>query len=425
MGKEREMPKKLMDCIKKVMDSGKSESEAFAICQTSTGLKKEKHADIIQQIVTLANSLDEIGFRAEATSLDNTLIKEAQWQWIKEKGQQLKDWFSTERETNPEFRKHLTSLRQNHWNLIKQINSARTMLSNVWKNMGKPEYTRDLKNVIRYLQRDLAQAMMSAKQAGEAARTMQQQFQQQQQSVPKPASDQKPFDPEETQAINPVSSINFLEKLLKIANNLEGQGETVLAHEVDSIFIKQAQEMAASLRRLSALPPASEWWSRAQDTVFNDKNVSKIHWDLMDKLNIAYGRLQSSRQNITDANSYVDTFLSEIDAFQQDLSGVLQSIQQLGQIVAQVPEQPAQGQQPQQEQQPIQPTSTTTPQAITPEVQPSVEEQSGAAPGAAPGVVPKGGTSEAIRPNLKNLNPQQRQHIMSLINEYRKQNKKQ
>jgi predicted HAD superfamily phosphohydrolase YqeG len=409
------MPKKLMDCIKKVMDSGKSESEAWAICQHSTGLKKEKHAETIQHVVELANALDEAGFRAEATSLDNTLIKEAQWQWIKEKGQQLKDWLSTERETNPEFRKHLTSLRQNHWNLIKQINSARTMLSNVWKSMGKPEYTRDLKNVIRYLQRDLAQAMMSAKQAGEAARTMQWQSQQQQQ----PTSSQKPFDPEETQMINPVSNINFLEKLLKIANNLEGQGEIVLAHEVDSIFIKQAQEMVMSLRRQSALPPAGEWWSRAQDTVFNDKNVSKIHWDLMDKLNTAYGRLQSSRQNITDTNSYVDTFLSEIDAFQQDLGSVLQSIQQLGQIVAQAPEQPVQ-EQPQQ--QPAQPTPTTTPQAIVPEAQPSTEEQPGSA---VPGIPPKGGTAEAIRPNLKNLNPQQRQHIMSLINEYRKQNKKQ
>ena len=36
------MPKKLVDCVKQVTDSGKSESEAWAICQKSTGLKPHK-----------------------------------------------------------------------------------------------------------------------------------------------------------------------------------------------------------------------------------------------------------------------------------------------------------------------------------------------------------------------------------------------
>ena len=36
------MPKKLMDCVKKVQAKGKDKSSAFAICTASTGLKVEK-----------------------------------------------------------------------------------------------------------------------------------------------------------------------------------------------------------------------------------------------------------------------------------------------------------------------------------------------------------------------------------------------
>ena len=36
------MPKKLEDCVKKVMAQGKSKSEAYAICSESTGYKKAK-----------------------------------------------------------------------------------------------------------------------------------------------------------------------------------------------------------------------------------------------------------------------------------------------------------------------------------------------------------------------------------------------
>lgn len=39
------MPKKLVDCVKKVMESGKDESSAWAICQKSTGLKPHKKKD--------------------------------------------------------------------------------------------------------------------------------------------------------------------------------------------------------------------------------------------------------------------------------------------------------------------------------------------------------------------------------------------
>lgn len=36
------MPKKLMECVKRVMAEGKSESEAFAICIVATGQKPHK-----------------------------------------------------------------------------------------------------------------------------------------------------------------------------------------------------------------------------------------------------------------------------------------------------------------------------------------------------------------------------------------------
>lgn len=36
------MPKKLMRCVKKVQKTGKSKSDAFAICTKSTGQKAHK-----------------------------------------------------------------------------------------------------------------------------------------------------------------------------------------------------------------------------------------------------------------------------------------------------------------------------------------------------------------------------------------------
>ncbi len=36
------MPKKLMDCVKKVQAKGHSKSSSYAICVKSTGLKPEK-----------------------------------------------------------------------------------------------------------------------------------------------------------------------------------------------------------------------------------------------------------------------------------------------------------------------------------------------------------------------------------------------
>lgn len=36
------MPKKLDDCVKKLMAKGKTKSQAYAICSKSTGYKKAK-----------------------------------------------------------------------------------------------------------------------------------------------------------------------------------------------------------------------------------------------------------------------------------------------------------------------------------------------------------------------------------------------
>ena len=61
------MPKKLMDCITKVRNSGKSRSEAWAICQESTGLKPHKKSEGgmgqtgMEEILILATKLDENG----------------------------------------------------------------------------------------------------------------------------------------------------------------------------------------------------------------------------------------------------------------------------------------------------------------------------------------------------------------------------
>lgn len=67
-----------MDCIRQVRSKGKSESEAWAICQESTGLKPHKakgRLKMIDKLVRLADHLDEKGHREEADLVDDILAQ--------------------------------------------------------------------------------------------------------------------------------------------------------------------------------------------------------------------------------------------------------------------------------------------------------------------------------------------------------------
>lgn len=163
------MPKKLMDCIEKVKASGKSESEAWAICRKSTGLKPHEGCNVCE-LVALADHLDELGLKAEAAGLDDIMEKEAQWNWLKDKGRKLKDWYKTEQEVDPQKRQVLTNIRKTHWDLIDKINKAYQLLNNAGKSMNNPStYVRDLGQALDVLQRDLGGALAASQQQAQQA----------------------------------------------------------------------------------------------------------------------------------------------------------------------------------------------------------------------------------------------------------------
>lgn len=454
------MPKKLKDCVKKVMDSGKSESEAWAICRKSTGLKphsagiksikelperpkdewdpphqsivviedtekgggmadmdpeyrkrqqkklresrekfrklREKHyGSVIEGMADFAGELDDVGLIEEADQIDS-FLKSAQWQWIKEKGQQLKDWFQTERELDPQLRQALTNLRHNHWNLIKQVNAARSMLNNAWKNMGKPAYANDVRTIINFMQRDLQAALKAAQQAGVQV----QQLLSQQTSGARPAeAPQSPEELEETQLIQMQpgdleAHLGSIERLLKLAIVLDKKGHKGVACRIDGYLRKQAQMQ--SIRNV---------WRGVQDWPTGKLNPAyrqqaQIHKDLMNRLNNLYNVLQTARQNITDVPSYVDKFQGAISQFQTELGNITNEIANLGQNVGETTRQqpPAQpGATPVQPEtvpagQPAAQTLTTQPGVVQPQAPTtSVEEQpaSPQAPTEVPASVPE------------------------------------
>jgi hypothetical protein len=414
------MPKRLMDCIKKVQESGKSESEAWAICTKSTGLKKEKHTkaalDISQlqcgvcgkplqlvdqdedmwlfhcetpscgaltetdpgkyadncqrliykeqgkpkhesieepmpgevpskeemeewfrvsakrigKLVVLANKLDDLNLPEEATLLDSTLEKEAQWQWMKEKGQQLKDWYQTEKEPQKQTRRTLTDFRQNHWNLVKKLNTAYQMLVKSHKNIGKPEYLRDITSMINYILKDI-------QKASAAVQTITTQPAQQPQGQPAapqaaatPASPASPVSP-----VVPGASIggSLVERLTKLADKLEAKGNKEAAKVV------RAQWQAATEMGQKGM----DWMlgrgesSRAQ----SDKQWSNFHWRVAGAFKSAYDKLNAVRQYLNDPNTYPERFQAVANEIQTDLNTILGEIQNAGKPAAQPAVQPA------------------------------------------------------------------------------------
>jgi hypothetical protein len=326
------MPKKLVDCVNRLKAQGKDESSAWRICISSTGLKphKKKKGELIDHLVSLANKLDDLNLPEEATLLDSTLEKEAQWQWMKEKGQQLKDWYQTEKEPQKQTRRTLTDFRQNHWNLVKKLNTAYQMLVKSHKNIGKPEYLRDITSMINYILKDI-------QKASAAVQTITTQPAQQPQGQPAapqaaatPASPASPVSP-----VVPGASIggSLVERLTKLADKLEAKGNKEAAKVV------RAQWQAATEMGQKGM----DWMlgrgesSRAQ----SDKQWSNFHWRVAGAFKSAYDKLNAVRQYLNDPNTYPERFQAVANEIQTDLNTILGEIQNAGKPAAQPAVQPA------------------------------------------------------------------------------------
>lgn len=395
------MPKKLMDCIEKVKASGKSEEEAWAICRKSTGLKPHRESCSICEIIALADRLDDAGLQVEAASLDNLVEKEAQWNWAKEKGQQLKDWFQTEKEQDPKKRQILTNIRKTHWDLINKINKAYQLLNNAGKSMNDPQtYARDLGQVVDVLQRDLGTALQNSQQQAEQAAAIADQatgqhVQEAPQSVVQPGVDvqqgverykqlqeqypgagrteQAPapkeaptermtyqgHDPQTGQPIyvdqtgkrvQPPAVQRGAEwmkrqqytvmKLLRLANKLDQDGKRKIADQID-VFLTKAQL----------------GWTKELGTQMGDKfranvgiideNVRQQHYKMMERLKNLYNHLQGLRRSVTSPD-YPAQFQAAIQNAQEEFKALMveaKEIQQeLGTSQATPEEQPAQEQ---------------------------------------------------------------------------------
>jgi regulator of replication initiation timing len=355
------MPAELMSCVEQVMAQGKSKSEAFAICQKSTGLKphKKKKAEFeksIPMLLSLADDLDRAGFREEATQIDEILQKEAQWKWFKEKGQQLKDWFKTEQEIDPQKRQILTNIRKTHWDLINKINKAYTLIDNAGKSMHDPAtYTRDLNQALDVLQRDLGAALAASQQQAQQADELGMNPQQPEVST-KPVTSpgvqsqvekfkqikeeypaaqevhypkeqkKKPSPSESPTEIIPKKSIS-VSTLLKVADILDEQDKFEMADKIDEL-IKRAQL----------------GWAKEVGTQMGDKfrsmvgiiseSVRQKHYNILNRLKNLYNHLQGLRQSVTSPD-YPSQFQAAIQNAQTEFKNLMIEAKQIRQELGQ------------------------------------------------------------------------------------------
>lgn len=399
------MPKKLKRCVKKVQDTGKSESEAWAICVDSTGLKphKKKKAETIQKLIALADHFDESGLSEYANALDSVLEKEAQWQWMKEKGQKLKDWFKTETNLDDDSRNALTKLRQNHWDLIKQINIALKQLGDAHKRINTPQYQNDLMAIVKSIQEKIGPLADKANKAVETYNFSQQQKQPTQPATAQPAAAQpaaQPAAPPATpvvpgEALSPNASTVVY--LLKLADRLDEQGETEIVDKITE-YIKTAQFQA--VKELG-----QRVWDAGKGMLNKDTNpdLTKIHWDIVNKLKAAYDTLQAARQNINDVAKYPQDFSSAVKGLQNSLSDITNRLSSPGQVA---------------------PAASAAAPAAAPAapVQPAAAPAQPAAPAAAPApVTPDLARTQAIEPKtqievaLEEMSPQEMQKILETV----------
>jgi len=277
----------------------------------------------INYLIKLANKLDESNLTEEANILDSTLEKEAQWQWFKEKGQQLKDWYQGEKQPNIDVRTSLTKMRQNHWNLVKKLNTAYQLLTKSHKNIGKPEYLRDITSMIQNVLKDIQKSSAELQ-----AITTQKPQQPQQQPPPQtPATPQPPAapaagapPPAPGAAIAPGAAL--VERLTKLAEKLDAKGNK----EAAKVVRAQAQT-------------AMEWGQKGMDWMLGrgkgpraetDKQWSNFHWRVVSVFKSAYDKLNAVRQYLNDPNTYSERFQAAVNDIQTDLNTILGEVQSAG-----------------------------------------------------------------------------------------------
>jgi hypothetical protein len=145
------MPKKLVDCVRKVRDSGRSESEAWRICQKSTGLKKHKKTkggqsmftrEQVTSLVAMADQLDAAGLHKEASEID-TLLKEAGiGDWLKGVWQAIKG----DPQAHDKYVQIFNGMKKATTDIRKAFSDSEQILKNLERFVTKP----DLANLKRW-----------------------------------------------------------------------------------------------------------------------------------------------------------------------------------------------------------------------------------------------------------------------------------
>jgi hypothetical protein len=213
---------------------------------------------------------------------------------------------------------------------VKKLNTAYQMLVKSHKNIGKPEYLRDITSMINYILKDI-------QKASAAVQTITTQPAQQPQGQPAapqaaatPASPASPVSP-----VVPGASIggSLVERLTKLADKLEAKGNKEAAKVV------RAQWQAATEMGQKGM----DWMlgrgesSRAQ----SDKQWSNFHWRVAGAFKSAYDKLNAVRQYLNDPNTYSERFQAVANEIQTDLNTILGEIQNAGKPAAQPATQPA------------------------------------------------------------------------------------
>jgi hypothetical protein len=210
------------------------------------------------------------------------------------------------------------------------------MLTKSHKNIGKPEYLRDITSMINYILKDIQKASAAV----QTILTQQPQQPQVPQAPTAPATLQPPATPvpgvppavpatpaspsAPGAAIAPGASL--VERLTKLADRLEAKGEKEAAKVVRAQW-QTATEMGQK---------GMDWMlgrgesPRAQ----SDKQWSNFHWRVANIFKNAYDKLSAVRQYLNDADVYPERFQAVANEIQTDLNTLLGEIQQAGQPTA-------------------------------------------------------------------------------------------
>jgi len=141
-----------MDCVARVRASGKSESEAFAICIKSTGLKPHKNKtkggwsmftrEQVTNLVAMADQLDAAGLHKEASEIDALLKEAGIGDWLRGVWQAIKG----NPQAHDKYVQIFNGMKKATTDIRKAFSDSEQILKNLERFVTKP----DLANLKRW-----------------------------------------------------------------------------------------------------------------------------------------------------------------------------------------------------------------------------------------------------------------------------------